>query len=84
MLTNGYHNPVGGFTKNTHDFMKEWILEKYGWHNLKHYKKYLSSKRMILDVGASLGREVMNFCRYNPKAKVFGVELSNCVDRVGK
>ena len=57
--------PRWGITRNTHDFMKKWVLEKYGWHNLKNYKKYLGSKRMILDAGAGLGREVMNFCRYN-------------------
>jgi SAM-dependent methyltransferase len=46
----------------------------------ENYKAYIQKFHLILDAGCGLGREVINLCRANPKAEVFGLEIADCVD----
>ncbi len=72
--------PSWGVSGETNQFMREWILKKYGWSNLDHFRESLAHKRNILDAGTGLGREVINFCEACKNGEVFGVDLSGAVE----
>jgi arsenite methyltransferase len=72
--------PTWGIDGETAAFMREWILDKYGWRDREGFKKALGSKRKILDAGTGLGRVVANFCEVNKQGEVFGVDLSDAVE----
>ena len=72
--------PTWGTTGETKAFMREWILDKYGWGNSESFKKVMESKRHILDAGTGLGRVVADFCEVNKSGEVFGVDLSDAVE----
>jgi len=69
-----------GTTGETKAFMREWILDKYGWGNMEGFKKAMESKRYILDAGTGLGRLVADFCEANRNGEVFGIDLSDAVE----
>ncbi|NIO21589.1 MAG: methyltransferase domain-containing protein [Candidatus Aenigmarchaeota archaeon] len=71
--------PWWGLKGGTKSFFRKWFLERYGWNDEKTFKKFISSKEMILDAGTGLGREVVNCCKFT-KGEVFGVEISDCVE----
>jgi SAM-dependent methyltransferase len=72
--------PTWGTSGETKAFMKEWVLDKYGWGNSEGFKKAMESKRNILDAGTGLGRVVADFCEVNKQGEVFGVDLSDAVE----
>jgi uncharacterized protein YbaR (Trm112 family)/SAM-dependent methyltransferase len=72
--------PTWGTTGETKAFMREWILDKYGWVNMEGFKKAMESKRHILDAGTGLGRVVADFCEVNETGEVFGIDLSDAVE----
>jgi SAM-dependent methyltransferase/uncharacterized protein YbaR (Trm112 family) len=72
--------PLWGTRGETKAFMREWILEKYGWEDEKGFRAALGQRGRILDAGAGLGREVVNFCEACEKGEVFGVDVSEVVD----
>jgi len=72
--------PCWGVSGETNLFMREWILKKYGWGDLKGFKESLAHKRIILDAGTGLGREVINFCEVCQDGEVFGVDLSGAAE----
>jgi arsenite methyltransferase len=72
--------PSWGITGETKVFMREWILKKYGWEDEKNFSRSLSKRKRILDAGAGLGREMLNFCAVCKKGEVFGVDLSETVE----
>jgi SAM-dependent methyltransferase/uncharacterized protein YbaR (Trm112 family) len=61
-------------------FMRSWMLKKYGWGNESGFKKALSSRRMILDAGTGLGREVINLAKAAEQSTVVGIEFSDCAE----
>jgi len=72
--------PTWGMDGETEAFMREWILDKYGWRDSEGFKKTLESKRTILDAGTGLGRVVADFSELNKQGEVFGVDLSDAVE----
>jgi SAM-dependent methyltransferase len=72
--------PLWGIDGETKSFMREWVLDKYGWGDIEGFRKAVGKKRRILDAGAGLGREVANFCKCCKKAEVFGVDVGELVD----
>lgn len=72
--------PTWGTRGETKGFMKEWVLDKYGWGNSEGFEKAVKSKRHILDAGTGLGRVVADFCEVNKQGEVFGVDLSDAVE----
>lgn len=59
-------------------FMRHWVLQKYGWHDESRFKQAMAEKRLILDAGTGLGREVINFAKSAESATVIGIEFSDC------
>jgi len=59
-------------------FMRSWMLKKYGWGNESGFKKALTNRRMILDTGTGLGREVINLANAAKQSIVVGIEFSDC------
>lgn len=59
-------------------FMRNWMLKKYGWRSEANFRKQMVSKKLVLDAGTGLGREVINLARAAPKAVVVGLEFSDC------
>jgi SAM-dependent methyltransferase len=72
--------PLWGINGETQSFMREWVLDKYGWGDLEGFRGAVGEKRRILDAGAGLGREVANFCEVCKKGEVFGVDVGELVD----
>ncbi|MGA8857379.1 MAG: class I SAM-dependent methyltransferase [Candidatus Bathyarchaeia archaeon] len=60
------------------EFMRRWMLEKYGWKNETGFAAGLRGRQLILDAGAGLGREVINLATAAPEATVVGLEFSDC------
>jgi ubiquinone/menaquinone biosynthesis C-methylase UbiE/uncharacterized protein YbaR (Trm112 family) len=65
-------------------FMRGWMLEKYGWHNESGLRSAMTDKRMILDAGTGLGREVINLARVAPQSIVVGIEFSKSAENALK
>jgi SAM-dependent methyltransferase/uncharacterized protein YbaR (Trm112 family) len=59
-------------------FMRNWMLRKYGWDSEPKFEKALSNRRMILDAGTGLGREVINLAKAARQSIVVGIEFSDC------
>jgi ubiquinone/menaquinone biosynthesis C-methylase UbiE/uncharacterized protein YbaR (Trm112 family) len=59
-------------------FMRSWMLEKYGWGDETRFKQLMNDRRLILDVGTGLGREVVNFAKAAKDSTVVGIEFSDC------
>ena len=59
-------------------FMRSWMLRKYGWESESKFEKALSNRRMILDAGTGLGREVINLAKAAKQSIVVGIEFSDC------
>ena len=72
--------PLWGTQGETKEFMKEWMLNKYGWGNLKSLRESLESRRFILDAGTGLGREAIQFAELCTAGDVLGIDLSEAVD----
>jgi len=72
--------PLWGTQGETKEFMKEWMLNKYGWGNLKSLRKSLERRRFILDAGTGLGREAIQFGEVCRAGDVFAIDLSEAVD----
>jgi len=60
------------------DLMRRWVLKKYGWDDESKFKQAMIGKRLILDAGTGLGREVINFAKSAESAIVVGIEFSDC------
>ena len=58
----------------------EWLLPRYGWKSHEGYDSFFATRRRILDAGAGLGRETLRMAGASPRAQVYGLELSECVD----
>lgn len=76
--------PYWGIAGRTKEIMRQWVLKKYGWETEERFQVAIADKQLILDVGAGLGREVINFAIANPDALVVGLELSRCVDEAAR
>jgi SAM-dependent methyltransferase/uncharacterized protein YbaR (Trm112 family) len=61
-------------------FMRRWMLKKYGWDSESGFEKALRNRRMILDAGTGLGREVINLARAARQSIVVGIEFSDCAE----
>lgn len=72
--------PWWGLEGESARVMEEWLLPRYGWADRRAYKAFLRSRRTILDAGTGLGREAVRMAEANPQARVYGLELSECVD----
>ena len=58
-------------------FMREWMLDKYGWGIEEEFAAQLKERNTILDAGAGLGREVINLAQAAPHSTVIGLEFSD-------
>jgi SAM-dependent methyltransferase len=59
---------------------KAWRLKRYGFYNEERFKDFLKDKEIILDAGCGLGRWTAWMAELNRKAKVFGVEITECIN----
>jgi len=65
-------------------FMRDWVLRKYGWRDESGFKRAIADKRLILDAGSGLGREVINFAKAASGSLVVGIEFSDCAVNASK
>jgi len=67
-----------GFDGPTKEFTAQWMYAGYGWGDEENFRQEMEKKRMFLDAGCGLGREVVRFCSANSAAPAVGIELSDC------
>ena len=60
------------------DVMRRWMLKKYGWRDELGFRRAMANKRLVLDAGTGLGREVINIARASEASAVIGIEFSEC------
>jgi uncharacterized protein YbaR (Trm112 family)/ubiquinone/menaquinone biosynthesis C-methylase UbiE len=72
--------PTWGTTGETKSFMRDWILDKYGWRDREGFQKAMEQKRKILDAGTGIGRVMIDFCEACKGGEVFGVDISDAVE----
>jgi SAM-dependent methyltransferase/uncharacterized protein YbaR (Trm112 family) len=72
--------PWWGLEGESARVMEEWLLPRYGWADRAEHEAFLRTRRVILDAGTGLGRETVRMAEANPRAHVYGLELSECVD----
>ncbi|MGQ9628971.1 MAG: methyltransferase domain-containing protein [bacterium] len=75
--------PKWGVSGKSREIAWRWFLERYGWESEEDLRRYISSRRMILDAGTGLGRVIKDFCELGAidgGFEIFGVELSDCAD----
>ncbi len=66
---------VPNYREATRAHYVQWYLDRYGFETLDGLRRFLSSKRRILDAGTGHGRDVELFAQ-NSRATVFGVDIS--------
>ncbi len=76
--------PWWGITGATAEFFDEWLLSRYGWATKEAYRAEMRGRRAMLDAGCGLGREAMRLASAAPAARVYGLELSECVDEAAQ
>jgi len=76
--------PWWGITGATAEFFDEWLLFRYGWGSAEAYRAEMQGRRVMLDAGCGLGREAMRLAAAAPAARVYGLELSECVDEAAE
>jgi arsenite methyltransferase len=59
-----------------------WFYERFGFDGGDELRKFLSTKKRILDAGCGLGNLTVLFARLAPHAEVWGVDLSPAVHTV--
>lgn len=62
------------------DFMRKWMLRKYGWKDEAGFSGAFRDRKLVLDAGAGLGREVINIAKAAPNSTVVGLEFSDCAE----
>jgi SAM-dependent methyltransferase/uncharacterized protein YbaR (Trm112 family) len=60
-------------------FQREWYLNRYKWGNEERLRSFLADKRLVLDAGCGLGRDVRWYASLNPNCRVLGVDLSEAI-----
>lgn len=59
-------------TKHQH----EWYLDRYHWKDEEALAQFLQQKKLILDAGCGLGRDIRRYAALQPEATVIGADLS--------
>ncbi len=55
---------------------REWALARYHWSSEEHLRDFLAKKKLILDAGCGLGRDIRRYATLSPAASVIGADLS--------
>jgi ubiquinone/menaquinone biosynthesis C-methylase UbiE/uncharacterized protein YbaR (Trm112 family) len=55
---------------------REWYLTRYHWGSEDSLRRFLQQKKMILDAGCGLGRDIRRYASLQPEAVVIGADLS--------
>lgn len=67
-----------------YEFQFDWFLKLYGFSSEEELKKYLSTKKFIIDTGCGLGYKAGWFARLAPESVVIGIDISDAVDLASK
>lgn len=70
--------------EDVYQFQKEWFLDLYGFSSEKHFKEFLSDKKVIVDAGCGLGYKSAWFAELAPNAIVIGIDISDSVQIASK
>jgi SAM-dependent methyltransferase len=62
----------------------KWYLKRYGFKNIKTFKKFINNKKLILDAGCGLARDSVFFSKLNKKGKIFAIDQSKFVINYNK
>jgi len=57
----------------------KWYLDRYWGGNESRFKRFLQTRRLILDAGTGIGHSA-KWLSANPKAQVFAIDLSEGID----
>jgi SAM-dependent methyltransferase len=60
-------------------FYLDWYLQRYGFGHLDNLRSFLSTKRMILEAGAGVGRDALLYGE-NTTGQVFALDISAGID----
>ncbi|HEV2193276.1 MAG TPA: class I SAM-dependent methyltransferase [Nitrosopumilaceae archaeon] len=65
--------------KEWFEFQRNWFLERFGWHTLSKFNKFLESRKKILDAGTGIGNSA-RFLSNSKNAQVFALDASESID----
>jgi SAM-dependent methyltransferase len=74
-LKNDIKTTLDGIQK----FQLDWYLKLYGFETEEKLKKFLKTKRIILDAGCGLGYKAAWFAQLSPQSIVIGIDFSDAV-----
>ena len=58
---------------------KKWILDRFGWKNISEFKKFLKSRRYILEAGTGVGNTAF-LLSVNKESQVFAIDISESIE----
>ena len=61
------------------NWQKNWFLERFNWKSIYAFKKFLSSKKYILDAGTGIGNSA-KMLSINKSSIVFALDASDSID----
>ena len=61
------------------DLQKKWFLDRFGWKNISEFKKFLNSRRHILEAGTGMGNTA-SLLSSNKQAQVFAIDISDGIE----
>lgn len=67
-----------------YEFQFDWFLKLYGFDSEEALKKYLGTKKIIIDTGCGLGYKAGWFAKLAPQAIVIGIDISDALDLAAK
>jgi len=72
------------YHKTYHDakwiaLQKKWFLDRFGWKNISEFKKFLNSRRHILEAGTGMGNTA-SLLSSNKQAQVFAIDISDGIE----
>jgi SAM-dependent methyltransferase len=63
------------YRAQTGRFYTDWYLQRYGFRTLSGLRRFLSTKRFVLDAGTGTGRDSALYAAHS-RAHVFGIDIS--------
>ena len=71
-----YHKTYQG--KKWINLQKKWFLDRFGWRNVSEFKKFLNSRRCILEAGTGVGNTAF-LLSSNKESQVFAIDVSESI-----
>jgi ubiquinone/menaquinone biosynthesis C-methylase UbiE len=58
---------------------KKWFLDRFGWKNILEFKKFLKTRKYILEAGTGVGNTAF-LLSSNKQSQIFAIDISNSIE----